>query len=205
MSLPAHTPLPSLPSPSRASAHARVHARERGFVLIVAMLFLIVLTMLSVSMFRSFNLQERIAGNTREKERALEAAQSALQYGEWWLSQGNGSTGSACSGVLNANTLSQMQVCSNMVAQPATLPWSAREDYLPPNMAVAEGGGIADSGDIKYHAKPGLSIGYLGLSPDGKSLLYQVSAFGYGGSTTAAAVVQSTYQVTGGNKALDQP
>lgn len=196
---------PLLPSRSHPT-HAR--PRERGFVLIVAMLFLIVLTVLSVSMFRSYNLQERIAGNTREKERALEAAQSALQYGEWWLSQGNGSTGTACSGVRNANTLSQMQVCSNLLAKPASLPWSARADYLPPNMTVPAGGGtggVASSGDINYYAKPGLSIGYLGLSPDGKSLLYQVSAFGYGGSTTAAAVVQSTYQVTGGSKALDQP
>ena len=103
--------------------------------------------------------------------------QSALQYGEWWLGQGNGSTGANCSGVLNANTLSQMQVCSNMLTAPTTLPWSARADYLPPNMTVATGGGIAASGDINYNAKPGLSIGYLGLSPDGKSLLYQVLGF----------------------------
>nr|WP_093246789.1 pilus assembly protein [Variovorax sp. EL159] len=185
------------PSPARL--------RERGFALIVGMLFLVILTVLSVGMFRSFNLQERIAGNTREKERALEAAESALQYGEWWLSQGNGSTGNVCAGQLDANTLSQMQVCSNMIAKPTALPWANRADYLPPSMKVATGGGIAASGDINYNAKPGLSIGYLGLSPDGKSLLYQVSAFGYGGSTTAAAVVQSTYQVTGGNKPLDQP
>ena len=192
------------------SMHARtppaVRSRERGFVLIVAMLFLIVLTVLSVSMFRSYNLQERIAGNTREKERALEAAQSALQYGEWWLSQGNGTTGSACSGVLNANTLSQMQVCATPQANPATLPWSARADYLPPNMGSPQaGGGTTSSGDINYYAKPGLSIGYLGLSTDVMSLLYQVSAFGYGGRQTTAAVVQSTYQVSGGNKPLDQP
>ena len=182
------------------SMHARtppaVRSRERGFVLIVAMLFLIVLTVLSVSMFRSYNLQERIAGNTRETERALEAAQSALQYGEWWLSQGNGTTGSACSGVLNANTLSQMQVCATPQANPATLPWSARADYLPPNMGSPQaGGGTTSSGDINYY----------GLSTDGMSLLYQVSAFGYGGRQTTAAVVQSTYQVSGGNKPLDQP
>ncbi|MGJ7528325.1 pilus assembly PilX family protein [Variovorax sp. GB1P17] len=181
-------------------------SRERGFALIVGMLFLVILTVLSIGMFRSFNLQERIAGNTREKERAVEAAESALQYGEWWLSQGNGSTGAACSGALNANTLSQMQVCTNMIAKPAALPWTNRADYLPPSMTVAEGGGIvAATGDINYYRKPGLSIGYLGLSPNGQSLLYQVSAFGYGGSTTAAAVVQSIYQVTGGNKPLDQP
>ena len=37
-------------------------------------------------MFRSFGMQEKIAGNMREKQRALQAAVSAEQYAEWWLS-----------------------------------------------------------------------------------------------------------------------
>lgn len=182
-----------------------VKPRQHGFVMIISLLFLIVLTVLSISMFHSFDLQEKIAGNTLEKQRALETAQSALQYGEWWLGQGNGGTGSACTAVTNANTLSQMQVCSNALATPATLPWTARAEYLPPNMSAAGGGGVTGGGDIKYSAKPGMYISYLGLAPDGRSLLYQVSAYGYGGRATTAAVVQSTYQITGGNKALDQP
>ena len=179
--------------------------RQRGFVMIVGLLLLVVLTVLSISMFRSFGLQEKIAGNTLEKQRALQAAQSALQYGEAWLKQGGAGTGAACSAVTNANVLSQMQVCSSALANPATLPWAVRADYLPPGMTVASGGGLSNSGDINYQAEPGLYISYMGLSPDGKALLYQVSAFGYGGSATSAAVVQSTYQVTSGNKPLDQP
>lgn len=186
--------------------HARpphiISSRERGFVLIVAMLFLVVLTVLSVSMFHSFTLQERIAGNTREKARALEAAESALQYGEWWLSQGNGSTGASCAGVA---AISALSVCSNALTAPATLPWPNRTDYQPPNMQFGTTGGLVASGDIFYYAKPGLYISYLGLSTNGQSLLYQVSAFGSGGSVAAQAVVQSTYQVTGGDKPLDQP
>ena len=41
-------------------------------------------------MFRSFGLDEKIAGNMREKHRALTAAETAEQYAEWWLSNGNG-------------------------------------------------------------------------------------------------------------------
>ncbi|MBB3180505.1 PilX N-terminal domain-containing pilus assembly protein [Variovorax sp. Sphag1AA] len=192
------TPRQRLPRIASAS-------QQRGFVMIISLLFLIVLTVLSISMFRSFDLQEKIAGNTLEKQRALETAQSALQYGEWWLGQGNGGTGSTCNAATDANTLSQMQVCSNALATPTTLPWTARADYLPPNMLAPGGGGLATSGDINYYKKPGLYINYLGLAPDGRSLLYRVSAFGYGGRASTAAVVQSTYQITGGNKALDQP
>jgi type IV pilus assembly protein PilX len=179
--------------------------REGGFVLVTGMLILIVVTLLSVSIFRSLGLQERIAGNTREKQRALEAAQSALQYGEWWINLGNAGTGVDCTSVGNANNKDEMKVCNTPLAAPAALPWTARADYLPAEMTVKSGGGLAASGDINYWAKPGLHIHYLGLGPDLKSLLYQVSAFGYGGSETAAAVVQSVYQIKPGNEALDRP
>ena len=60
-------------------------------VLISSLLLLIVVTIIALSMFRSFGIQEKIAGNTREKQRALPAAVSAQQFAEWWLSN-NGAT-----------------------------------------------------------------------------------------------------------------
>src|SRR2546430_11055085 len=62
---------------------------QRGVALISSLLLLIIITILALSMFRSFGTQEKIAGNLREKDRALHAAASAQQYGEWWLTQGN--------------------------------------------------------------------------------------------------------------------
>ncbi len=181
-------------------SHARLSG---GFVLVTGLLFLIVMTLLAIAMFRSFGLQERIAGNTRDKQRAFEAAQSALQYGEWWLAQGSGGSGATCTGANNANDLTQMRVCTAGMSDPATLPWSVRSDYLPPSMSVSSAGGIASTGDINYQSKPGLYINYLGQSPDGMAQLYQVTAFGYGGNPDTAAVVRSTYQMTTGVKPLD--
>jgi type IV pilus assembly protein PilX len=182
---------------------------ERGIALVTSLLMLIIMTLLALSMFRSLGLQEKIAGNTREKQRSLASAQSALDYGEWWLSQGNGGTGNNCSTVYNANTIANMQVCTNALASPTQLPWSTRGDYLPPTMTVAAGGGQVSSGgnvgDINYYAKPSLYIAYLGLDPTGKSQLYQVTGAGYGGSANSASVVQSTYAVTYKNPPLDQP
>jgi type IV pilus assembly protein PilX len=191
---------------SRERAPGPHRQQQRGFVLIVGLLILVVMTLLSLSMFRSFGLQERIAGNTREKQRALETAQSALQYGEWWLNLGSAGTGvgATCnSGTTNANQLAQMKICANALANPIVLPWPARAEYQPPQMAVEAGGGVATGGDINYLAKPGLYINYLALAPDGRSPVYQVSAYGYGGSASTAAVVQSTYELKSPFRPLD--
>lgn len=184
---------------------------QRGIALITSLLMLVVMTLLALSMFRSFGLQEKIAGNTREKQRSLQTAESALQYGEWWLSQGNGGTGNTCTTVYNANSVANMKTCTNALANPTTLPWTARGDYLPPTMTVTSGGGVVTSGtnvnigDVNYYAKPSLYIAYLGLDSTGKTMLYQVTGAGYGGGANGASVVQSTYAVTYKNPPLDQP
>lgn len=195
-----------------ASVVGRIsHARQqRGFALIIGLLMLMIVALLGVSMLRSISLQERIAGNTREKQRAMQAAQSALQYGEWWLKQGNAGTGSACSGVINANSISAMQACSNPLSSPTDpTQWTARADYLPPAMVVNAGGGTTVNGngdtDINYQKLPSFYIYYLGLSPDGHSMLYQLTAAGYGGSSSSVAVVQSVYAIKSGVTDLGGP
>ena len=179
--------------------------QHRGIALITSLFFLVIMTLLTLSMFRSFNNQEKIAGNTREKQRSLQTAGSALQFGEWWLNQGNGTTGAICSTVQNVNISANVNVCSNALVNPGVLPWAARGDYLLPSMTVATGGGLVASGDINYLSPPSLYISYLGLDTTGKSMLYQVTAVGYGGSVSGASVVQSTYAMTPRTVALDQP
>jgi type IV pilus assembly protein PilX len=70
---------------------------QRGMVLISSLLLLIVVTIIALSMFRSFGMQEKIAGNMREKQRAFQGAVSAQEFAENWLIniQCNASTGRA--------------------------------------------------------------------------------------------------------------
>src|SRR5205807_6276275 len=102
------------------NAHPSLRASaQRGVALISSLLLLIILTILALSMFRSFGTQEKIAGNLREKDRALHAAASAQQYGEWWLTQGNNAASGAITcvaGTLNAN-LAQGQICNQTPLQ----------------------------------------------------------------------------------------
>jgi type IV pilus assembly protein PilX len=180
-------------------------AHQRGMVLVTTLLLLLVVTILAISMFRSFGIQERIAGNLREKQRALHAAESAQQYAEWWLSQGNGTTGIICSSLVAANV---GQVCSNtlptVVANVATIPWQiAGVDvgvtYTPPNMNLNVAGGAGN-----YYATPRFYISYLGLVPTGDAAVYQVDAFGYGGNANTVAVVESTYKLSSAVKSLGE-
>lgn len=193
----------SLSGPKSVSTVVKVE--QRGFVLITCLLVLVIMTLLALSMFRNFGLTEKLAGNTREKQRSLQTAQSALHYGEWWLNQGNGDTGAVCNAVYDANVLANMATCSNVLSSPTALPWAARGDYLPPSMTVAAGGGLNVTGDINYISKPSLYVSYLGLDPTNKSMLYEVTAAGYGGSANSASVVRSIFAITAKSTPLDQP
>ena len=204
-----------MPTTHLDSGRGPVAAQQQGMALVSSMLLLLIITILVVSMFRSFTTQERIAGNVREKERALHAAESAEQYAEWWITQGNNAMTGAVTcgaGVLDANQ-NQGQICSNTLAQrggPAPnlginvtqVPWTIAGlgggpvgvTFLPTGMSTTGG----TSGNPSYFDKPVFYIADVGVAADGQGEAYQIDAVGYGGSANAVAVVESTYEVAKG-------
>jgi len=55
---------------------------ERGAVLIVALIMLLLLTVIGLSSMRGTSLQENMAGNMRDSNLALQASEAALRKGE---------------------------------------------------------------------------------------------------------------------------
>ncbi len=178
-------------------------------VLVSSLLLLIVVTIIALSMFRSFGIQEKIAGNTREKQRALQAAVSAQTFAENWLQNNSAGTVSApCSGTLNANA-GLVQICSNTlpssVADVTVVPWPVGQTNYKPmtNMAVQTASVNAASVDSAsyygtYSASPAFYISDMGPSGDPNYLggeVYQIDAVGYGGNANTVAEVESTYVV----------
>jgi type IV pilus assembly protein PilX len=170
----------------------QVRAFERGMALVSALLLLVVTTILAIAMFRSFGLLERISGNTREKQRALHAAESARTYAEWWLTTSKGvnaTTGQSCNALVTT-----AQVCSNAIANVSTLPWNAGVTYAVPGLQTGNTGAVGN-----YYSAPTFYISYLGYSydPKGTTTLstYQIDAAGYGGNASSAAVAESVYNV----------
>ena len=166
---------------------------QRGIALVTAMLLLLVMSILAAALFRSFGLQEKTAGNTREKQRALHAATTAQTYAEWWLSTSGGAN--ASSGTPCTSLTPTPQVCSNEIQDVATLPWAAGVSYTPPMLTVGAPG-VSNA----YYAAPNFYISFLSSAydrPTGtQTNLYQVDAQGYAGTQDAAAVVESAYSVS---------
>jgi type IV pilus assembly protein PilX len=185
-------------------------AAQRGVALITSLLLLIIITILALSMFRGFSTVEKIAGNLREKDRALHAAESAEQYAEWWLLQ-NGNINNpevtcAAGAPIDANlNTSQGQVCNSTTTlavlgiNPAVnIPWGVQYiQFLPPGMSVTPGVNGAN-GDPPYFAIPQYYIADLGTAADGVSKTYQIDALAYGAASSTVAVVESIYEIKPG-------
>ena len=178
--------------------------RHRGFILISSLFMLIVLTLVVVAMAHSFRLEASMAGNVREKARALNVAQSTLTYAEWWLTQNADATQINCTAIYTTP-----QICSNITlasgTSAATLPWTTYVSYTPPQPSSSSSTALAavstTGGTGTYYAKPGFNIQYLGNDTTGNAM-FQVTAFAYGGNQSSVAVVQTIYKLSSKTKDL---
>jgi len=177
---------------------------QSGMVLITTMLLLVVVTILALAMFRGAGLEQRIAGNTMEKQRALQAAVSSQQYAEQWLVN-NVQTSPAvdCSGTGSPSN-SAPTICSDILANSldggatlATVPWvigggNVGYSFNPTNIfSISTSGGINT-----YYSAPVLYISELGQ--DGtlaNAVDYGIDAWARGGAQSTVAVVDSVYQI----------
>ncbi len=189
---------------------------QRGIVLVASLLLLMVVTIIALSMFRSFGLQEKIAGNVREKQRAFQGAVSAEEFAENWLIDNAGTTSGVCTGPLSANNGGVGQICtvplSQAVAAPGgdvtVLPWTYPDGtligvtYLPNGMIVGAQSVVTASEPGTYvgtyYGTPTFYIADLGLSTNSlyPGEIYQIDAVAYGAADTTAAIVESTYAVS---------
>ena len=172
----------------------RSRPRQQGMALITGLLLLVVCTLIAASMFRSYGMQEKIAGNIREKQRATNAANSTLQYAEWWLTNNTIPASVVCTGAAT----SVVQVCSNALADPTAVPWSSGGVTFTGFNANNTVQTTASRGT--YYKTPIFYITDLGSykgTPAGE--VYQIDAVAWGSTPNAVAVVESTYLVnTGG-------
>ncbi len=187
--------------------------KENGIVLVSSLLLLLVVTIMSLAMFRSFGLQERIAGNMREKQRALQAANSAQLYAEWWLATQSPAPNAVGNQIASSATLACTttadaaavggQICSNSLINSGVtvtnVPWNSPIlganlgiGYTPPGMNIYGSAVVNTFVNDAYTAQPGFYIFDMGLTPDGRGEVYQVDAYSYGLTQNTFAVVEST-------------
>lgn len=148
--------------------------RQRGSALAISLIFLLLMTLLGVSAMRSSNMQERMAGNLRDRNMAFQSAEAALRGGEAWL-------------MLLAN---QAAADANVqLANPAAWDGSAP---MPTGTIPALDPQLASDPDF-FVGPPSLRRVGIQLPPDFRRI-YPVTARGEGGSDTAVVVLQSTFE-----------
>jgi type IV pilus assembly protein PilX len=150
-------------------------------------------------------LNERAAGNYREKQRSFQLAQTTLQYAEWWLLQGNGTNPESCTTLVDANAApSSVVSCSTIYSNTvfSSIPWrtSASVDfgfqYTPPNVTISSAGGTNS-----YSLAPRFYIHSMGTDASNQFLLYRVTAMARAGNDTSNSVLQSIFAV--GSNVID--
>ena len=181
--------------------------RQRGYVMVLSMLILLLITIMSISMGKSFFMEEGMAGNTREKNRSLAAAQAALLYGEWWAKQ-NFSQGVDCSTMGSVLATGTGVICNwnstNVVTYNTAPTGTAGSMPLAKYFTIPTVSYITTSGTDSFYAAPGAYVQYIGyMTVSGPpQLLYRVTAFGYGGNANSFSVVQSTVAVASTTQCL---
>ena len=183
----------------------------RGFVLIASLLLLVVMTLIALAMFHSFGIQELVAGNVREKQRALQSALAAEQYAEIWLT----SPGNVLSNTVDCSTVTLQAYSSTSVPYICLRPISSVVNVtsVPWTISGAEVGfqfypgpftgtgttsmNISTSGGANsYYQVPRFYIGLL--SATASQAVYRIDAWNWGGTQNTAAVVEANYTVTCG-------
>jgi type IV pilus assembly protein PilX len=186
-------------------------AHQRGVILVAALAVLLMLTLLSIGMFRSFGLEERITGNSREKAHAFYAAQTSLQYAENWLKSNGTSAGVGCAAATASPT-----ICNN-ASYPgtyvlATTNWSSSgtgtqygTPYAPAEITATSSTSSTGTTQAAV-SNPQYLINYLGSDPSTSGAnLYIVTAIGFGANANAVSVLQGVYSVSQGTQCVSKP
>lgn len=178
--------------------------RERGAVMIVALMILLLMTVFGISTMDSNVLEERMAGNMRDRNTAFQAAESALRAAEIWI-EGQADLHNMplrnVSDPADTNPLWDFSApdpdSSNNVSW-----WEERDSTWWTGKAVLLNAG--DGNDLPgVAAQPGYIIEKMPLSTeslesaqslDTTDIYLQVTARGVGGSDSTVVVLQSVYK-----------
>lgn len=186
---------------------ASLKRQQKGAVLVVALVILLVMTMIGISSMSDSTLQERMAGNSQQKDLSMNAADTALKAAEQWLFDN----------IRNSGDLAQFNSENGLyTTYPSTFirEVSILTDHLDieSNTSWTAGNSVevnALSSAVVYQ-NPRYIIEYIGvdLGAAGRSVtslnagvrtgnegyLFRITAIGWGRNPNIYSVLESTYR-----------
>lgn len=181
--------------------------KQRGAVLLVSMIMLLVLTLIGVAGMQTSTFQERMAGNLQDYQLAFEAAEEALRAGEAQLSTQlymPESSASAAAGQVWTREALDTNVGANWwFDSTVTATW-----WRSKAMPLASYASLVSSSDSPYVAEqPRYIVEEMGDSRLGEDLsrgtgyvekdsdlkFHRITTRGVGGRDSTVVMLQSTY------------
>lgn len=148
--------------------------RQQGSALIVALVFLLVMTLIGTTAMQGTSQQETMAGNVRNRNLAFQAAEAALRDAENALD--GGATG------IPAADWSDLNIWATATIYPGTLD----QVIEPPRYIIEEIGWVTIGGsgeNLALSATAGIGSNF-----------YQITARGVGGTADAVVILQTVYK-----------
>ncbi|NIP73105.1 MAG: pilus assembly protein PilX [Gammaproteobacteria bacterium] len=166
--------------------------RQRGAVLAISLLMLLVLTLIGVTAMQTTTLEERMAGNTRDRELAFQAAEAGLRDAEDFIDNGVASA-AAFNG---ANGLYGEANTEPDFRDSAT--WNGTNSRAYTSAAID---GIATQpryfiklvATINPSTGDSLKQGGYGANTAGNATIFRITVRGTGGSDNAQVFLRSRY------------
>jgi type IV pilus assembly protein PilX len=176
--------------------HLFIRSRQSGTALIVSLLLLLVLTVLGVVMMTTSRMQEKMAGNTRDLNMALQGAESGLRYGEAVLAAYPDLPGDT--GTIPC-TVCQINVLPLALYDPSQFNWGTNAQVYGTAAGMTAAALVGTAQQLSQ--EPQYTTEHVGFRPDDLSTgsgvtgidYYQVSSHSTGVSGLANVVVQSTF------------
>lgn len=166
-------------------------SRQSGAALIVALIMLVVMTLLGVTIARMTTLQERMAGNLRNKSIAFEAAETTLREGEQWVQDQVGGERpkaidpAVCSAkpcdVLTPDSLDPLDPPTWDPGDDVRTGTQVAESYAAPQFFIEQRQVVRDA----------LNIGQS--TDENARIYYRTTGRAVGGNTTAVSILRSEY------------
>lgn len=185
---------------------------QQGFVLVTAVMFLVVLTIVILSLMRTAILEERMIGNSRDWNNAFQAAEAALRDAELEIKSGtriSGQTGfvAGCSneGLCLPNTCLTLSNCTPVWASLSATDtgWktgSGSTKSVAYGQFTVAGWSLGQTGLRGVAVQPRYIVealtvptGSLKPAPGGSAAknLYRVTAVGFGMNASSRVMLQS--------------
>lgn len=164
----------SFPPPSFGSP-----ASQRGITLLIALIFLLMLSMLGIWGATNNTLQEHMAGNSRNRDLAFEAAEAALDYAEntiatWRANAFDGTNGLLAYDANRANDATYWRNTNNWASYRQVPVGNLNQVAEQPRFVVEKMVPLSSS-SLEY---------------------YRITARGVGGDSTAVAILQTVVTFT---------